>query len=187
MKYFEVGLTLEQIKSEYRRWCKLIHLDLGPAAEKEARTAHMQDLNSEYAVASMVARRMEEPTRRREQKRAEPTERDYANMADVDEKIRQAIETVIKFSFLRIEICGQWVWIAGTSKRGSSAENDAALDAMMSAGYRWSSPKKMWYFAGVPAGYHKEKWDIERIRRAYGSCEVRHDEERKEQVVGALA
>lgn len=186
MQYFTTSL-LEEIKNEYRNLCKQFHPDLvQDIAEKARRTPIMQAINAEYAILSAAARRNEEPARRKEQSRPEPTETDYANMAGVDEYIRQAIEKVIRFEFLSIEICGQWVWIGGTQKRGISAENDACLNILKETGYKWSGAKKLWYFAGVPAGWHKGQWDMNHIRAAYGSQKVKNEKE-KEKTAYALA
>jgi curved DNA-binding protein CbpA len=183
--YFQNCTTAEEVKIEYRRLCKQWHPDLGPKEESSIRTAKMQEINAAYAQVSARYRQEEMRQKAKAKGRPEPTEQDYTDAAATDERIRQAIEKIIVFEFLEIEICGLWVWVAGTQKRGTGADNDAALDALMSAGYKWASEKKRWYFAGVPAGGFA-KFKMEDIRSRYGSRIVKPSrgdrrEERKEE------
>ena len=171
MTYFHSCTTAEEVKNEYRRLCKQHHPDLGTPEEKEWRTKTMQQINLEYAQQSAMWRQAEMREKARAQGKPEPTEQDFTNAAEVDERIRAAIEQIIRHAYLDIEICGLWVWVSGTSKRGTSPENDAALDDLHTAQFRWASKKKMWYFAGVPGGGHRE-FDMSEIRDRYGSQHV---------------
>lgn len=164
--------TAEQVKIEYRRLCKLWHPDLGTPEKAAERTVKMQEINAVYAIASARYRQEEMREKAKKYNRPEPTEQDYTDAAAVDERIRQAIEQIIRFEFLEVEICGLWVWIGGTQKRGTGPENDDALDALMAAGFKWSHNKSKWYFAGVPAGGWG-KHTMDEIRRSYGSQIVR--------------
>lgn len=171
MNYFAGCNTAEQVKIEYRRLCKLWHPDLGAQEEVQMRTAKMQEINAAYAQASAKYRQEEMREKARQQNRPEPNEQDYADAAVVDERIRQAIEAIIRFEFLTIEICGLWVWVDGTQKRGTSPQNDEALDVLMSAGYKWAGKKKRWHFDGVPAGGYRN-FTMDEIRNRYGSQQV---------------
>jgi curved DNA-binding protein CbpA len=173
--YFAGCTTAEQVKIEYRRLCKLWHPGLGeqtPEAIHE-RTIKMQEINAAYAMHSAKWHGEEMRENARKWNRPEPTQQDYTDAAAVDERIRAAIEKIIRFGFLEIEICGLWVWVSGTQKRGFSKEMDSALDEMMRAGYKWSPNKQKWHFAGVPAGGYRH-FDMDEIRRKYGSKVVQH-------------
>jgi hypothetical protein len=89
------------------RLCRQHHPDLyaNETEEKQAeQTRIMQALNAEYAIAMDKAVRAEKPGQ---------SEASYAGSADLAERIRQAIEAVIRFDNIEIEICGAWVWLHG--------------------------------------------------------------------------
>jgi curved DNA-binding protein CbpA len=163
MSYFDGCTTSEEVKTEYRRLCKLCHPDLGPQEQKAERTRVMQEINAAYARASAVHRFDEMREHAKAKGNPEPTAQDYADAAVVDERIRQAIEQIITLEGLEIEICGLWVWVGGNTKPHREALKDA--------GYRWSPPKVKWYFAGVPAG-RSRGMDMDEIRARYGSQRV---------------
>jgi len=163
LKHFHNCTTAEDVKIEYRRLCKMFHPDLGTSDEKEMRTRAMQEINVEYAQASAMFRQAEMREKARQQGKPEPTAQDFTDAAAVDERIRQAIEQIIGIEGLDIEICGLWVWVGGNTK-----ENREQLKA---AKFRWAAKKKLWYFAGIPAGGHRE-FTIDEIRENYGSVRV---------------
>jgi curved DNA-binding protein CbpA len=163
MSYFDGCNTNEEVKTEYRRLCKLWHPDLGPQSEKEQRTRVMQEINAAYARVSANHRFEEMRTHAKAKGKPEPTAQDYADAAAVDERIREAIERIITLEGLEIEICGLWVWVGG-----ETLKHRAALKA---AKYAWSHPKSKWYYAGVPAGKSRGM-DMDGIRARYGSVRV---------------
>jgi len=168
--YFADAKTLEDVKKIYRDLCRTYHPDLNPT-DVERCTKIMQEINAQYAVASENARRAEARKKASETGKPEPTAADYVEFAKVDEAIRAAIEKIITFSFLEIEICGLWVWVGGTQKRGTSAENDAALDTMQAAGYHFAHKKAKWYFEGCPSR-GRGNFSMDDIRARYGSVKV---------------
>lgn len=170
MTFFKSGLTLEQVKTEYRALCKKYHPDLHGGDTSENWVRIMQQINAEYALASANARYAEEPAKRAKYGKSAPTATDYADMAAVDERIRQAIEKIITLAGLEIEICGLWVWVGGETK--------PVKDTLKAAGYMWAAKKEKWYFAGVPAS-HRGHWDMDTIRTRYGSSKVRKDEDKE--------
>ena len=156
-RFFTPTMTRDEIKQAYRNLAKRYHPDMG------GDTATMQQLNAEYTAAMDTATRREMPGR---------SEASYTHQAATNETIRAKMEEALKvaqqFPFLEVEICGYWLWIHGTSKRGTSPENDAALDALRAAGYRFAHQKKLWYFATIPSRSRRES-DMDEIRASHGS------------------
>lgn len=145
MTYFTNCKTSDEIKSKYRELAKVNHPDLG------GNTATMQSINAEYALAVNHAVRFEKPGK---------TEQEYSDLAEVNETVRQAVESIVNLPEIEIEICGLWVWVSGNTR--------AVKDSLKEAGYRWASKKLLWYFAGVPASSFGKK-DMNDIREKYGS------------------
>jgi curved DNA-binding protein CbpA len=163
MSYFDGCKTNEEVKTEYRRLCKLWHPDLGTQEEKAERTRVMQEINAAYARASANHRFDEMREHAKAKGKPEPTAKDYADAAVVDECIREAIERIITLEGLEIEICGLWVWVGG--------ETHKHREELKVARYHWSPNKEKWYFAGVPAG-RSHGMDMDSIRARYGSVRV---------------
>lgn len=147
--YFAHLTSTDEIKAEYRRLAMANHPDLG------GNTATMQEINAQYSIAIDKATRNEKPGL---------SEDEYADLANVNEVVRQAVQAVINLPEINIEVCDLWVWISGNTY--------AVKEAIKSAGYRWASQKKMWYFAGVPASSHG-KMDMDDIRAAHGSVTIK--------------
>lgn len=143
--FFENCNTSDEIKNLYRQLAKQYHPDLG------GDTATMQKLNAEYAFCINKAIRAEKPGK---------TETEYADLAEVNEVVRKAVEAIINLDGIEIEICGLWVWVGGNTY--------AVKSEIKAAGYRWASVKKLWYFAGVPASSFGQA-DMDDIRGKYGS------------------
>lgn len=148
-QFFTGCTSSDEIKAKYHDLAKANHPDLG------GNTATMQQINAEYAEVINAALRGEYPGR---------TADEYADMANIAEVVRQAVEAVINLPDLTIEICGSWVWLSGNTY--------AVKDSIKSAGYRWAPVKKLWYFAGVPAS-SRGKMDMDDIRNAHGSRVVK--------------
>lgn len=157
MTYFQNYQTADDIKSEYRRLAMQYHPDHGGT------TAQMQDINAQYSEAVDRAIRNEKPGL---------SEQEYTDLANINEVVRRAVESIVNLPGLEIEICGLWVWVGGTQKRGLSEQGDYNLNTLMASGYRWASKKAKWYFAGVRATSHG-KMDMDDIREAHGSTKVK--------------
>lgn len=158
--YFANFATRDEIKDEYRRLCREHHPDLfaneSPEVQAE-QTRIMQAINAEYAIAMDKAVRAEKPGQ---------SEASYAGSADLAERIRQAIEAVIRFDNIEIEICGAWVWLHG--------ETFPIKDHLKANGYRWGRQKRLWYFAGC-ASSSRSSHSMEEIRERYGSERVNRE------------
>ncbi len=156
--WFAAFTTQAEIKDEYRRLCRAHHPDLfthnSTPDELQERTRVMQEINAAYAIAMDTAARRENPGK---------SEASYAGSADLAERIRQAIEAVIRFDNITIEICGAWVWVKGDTR--------PIKEALKEAGYRWAPRKdgQPWYFAGVASSNKGGSYTMDDIRQRYGS------------------
>jgi curved DNA-binding protein CbpA len=165
--FFTTCLDEQQIKDEYRRLCRLHHPDLHTAGcspeQTAAATRKMQEINAAYSIAMDQAVRRAKPNF---------TESQYDASATVAELIRQAIEAIIRFDNISIEICGAWVWVSGDTR--------PIKEALKDAGYKWAPRKdgQPWYFAGVPSMNRRRKYSLDEIRNRYGSERVEKDEAR---------
>lgn len=147
--YFADCRTSDEIKKRYRQLAFEHHPDRG------GDTATMQAINTQYTRAMAEASRGEQPGK---------TDAEYADLADIAEAIRHAIEQIIHLDGLEIELCGSWVWV--------SSNTYANKDALKAAGYKFAGKKKEWFFAGVPSSNRGGEFTKDDIRTRYGSERV---------------
>ena len=136
--YFEEIHTLEELRREYRRLCRIHHPDMG------GDTATMQKINYEY-----------------DRRYAE-----FSSEATSSDKFKKIIERLVKFDGISIEICGTWIWVAGSTYPIRKDLN--------SLGFKWHKKKSRWYWHdGEDMCHHSgSSTTMERIRQKYGSTEV---------------
>lgn len=148
MKYFSSCTTLDALKHEYRRLCKLYHPDLG------GDTATMAAINYEY----------DEAFRRLQSGRT--TAQQTTETEEAPEAFRAVISRLVILAGVNIEICGSWVWVTG-----STYPNREALKA---AGLRYSKGKSAWYWK--PEGSHskaRRNYSMDEIRQLHGSERIK--------------
>jgi hypothetical protein len=174
-KFFTAQMTREEIKAKYRELAKRWHPDLG------GDTATMQAINAEYAWAMDAATRTERP---------DANESTYqwhaANNETLRQKIEEAVRMFARFTAIEIEICGAWIWIHGTAKRGTSPENDAVIDLLKAHQYRFAAHKALWYYPVVPSKSHSSH-SMEEIRSMYGSQFVKTGQQQHQQPTEEIA
>ena len=82
-----------------------------------------------------------------------------------DKAIREALEKIINFDGIEIEIAGQWIWVSGNTY--------CHRKELKEAGYRYASKKKQWYFHTEAFRKKSRKaLTMEDIRNYYGSTKV---------------
>ena len=154
MNYFTPApATLEDLKNFYRRLCKQFHPDKGGTTEQ------MQAINTEYErlSARLIGAKPEEEYGEKKWYKTRQEE------ADVEEKVRAAIEAIAHLDGLDIEIIGAWVWVGGDTKTHK--------DALKAAGYSWLHKREKWAFKGkVSKG--RSRCSMEELRQKYGSEKV---------------
>ena len=138
-------LTQENLKAAYRAACKKYHPDRNPAGLEM-----MKAVNVAYETLKGL-----------------PDEIEAAEGCnDFGETLNAALNAIINLDGIKIEVCGNWVWLSGNTKPHK--------DAIKAAGFWWASKKSMWYFR--PAEWKSTSrggWDIEKIRDQHGSYEVK--------------
>ena len=145
MQFFGKVISLDELKLEYRRLCRIYHPDLGGDAET------MKLLNTEYEevlnTTSFQTYFAHEDTK---------------TTADVERAMREVIEKLIVLEGITIEICGTWLWITGNTY--------PVKDRIKEAGCKFASKKKMWYWRSSDnKTRNKKTYTMEEIRKAHGS------------------
>ena len=148
--YFENCTTMAELKAEYRRLAMANHPDRGGDAEV------MKAINNAYEAAF---KRIEsaQPTRPNTN-----TDDSKKNATEAPGAFIAIIDKLIRLDGLVVELCGEWLWISGDTRRHK--------DALKSAGCYWSVGKSMWYWRPFWAAHHgKSKATMSDIRTKYGS------------------
>lgn len=95
------------------------------------------------------------------------TEATESTGIDFGEVMNTALNAVIDFEGVLIEICGNWIWLTGNTK--------PYKDRIKAAGYYWASKKNSWYFR--PAEWKSSsrgRYDMDTIREKFGSDSVKN-------------
>ena len=86
------------------------------------------------------------------------------NVNDYGDELNTVLNQLFSLDGLIIEICGNWVWISGDTKKHKDALGKNGI------GCYWAKKKAMWYYR--PANYKSKgrgSWDIDQIRSVHGS------------------
>lgn len=151
MKYFTDCTTLEALKKEYRRLCKLYHPDLG------GDTATMAAINDEYDAAFHRFQSGNTTTQQTDEPHA---------AEEAPEAFRAVISRLVILAGIDIEICGSWVWVTGNTY--------PHREALKAAGLRYAKSKAAWYWK--PEGSRskaRRSYTMEEIRELHGSERIR--------------
>jgi hypothetical protein len=97
-KYFTFVANLDDLKAQYRAFCKEHHPDLGGDVEI------MKAINNEYSE------RLNSGIFNEEYERTNTS-------AGIEESLREIIEKTVCLKAISIEICGRWVWFSGETWR----------------------------------------------------------------------
>lgn len=159
MTYFKNVNTLEELRKQYKELLKQYHPD-NPNGSTEA----TQEINAEYDRLFKVLKNKHESN----QTSTDGAKADFnANKYDfeADEKLREALQKIINFVNINIEIIGCWLWVDGDTY---PYRND-----LKALGFKWASEKKKWYFhTEAFRKRSKRKLSMDDIRNLYGSTEV---------------
>lgn len=149
------SLTQKDIKTAFRRACQKYHPDKGGSVHM------MQAINQAY-----------------DQFRDFDPEQSEVNMEDVDfeypNSLNVAINAIVDFEGIIIEVCGNWVWVTGNTKPYSKELGQSG------AGFFWAKKKAAWYFR--PAKWKsksKGTYSLEDIRERHGSQFVKRSNSKK--------
>jgi len=87
---------------------------------------------------------------------------------DNDVVLREALQKIINFDGVNIEIVGQWIWISGNTF--------AYKKEFKEAGFKWAKNKCAWYFhTEIFRKKSRKKLSMDDIRNYYGSVTVYTD------------
>lgn len=154
-KYFKDVKNLEELRKQYKTLLKKYHPDCGGDAEicKEI-ISEYERLFKELEASDKYDRHDAEQTKAHNTK--------YS--ATVDAELRAAVERIIRFEGLKIEIIGYWIYVTGNTY--------PYKEEIKNAHYWYSPSKKCWFWGGSDSfEYNKKKrgHTMERNRNKYGS------------------
>lgn len=148
MKYFNSCKTVEDVKHLYKQLAKEHHPDKG------GRTVTMQEINSEYSF--VIAKLL---------KGMNVTDSEMDSSILQSESYRNAINAVIGFDKIIIELIGCWIWIEG--------ETFPIRNYLKENGFYYSKPKKAWYFrAEEHRAKYSSKMELSVLKDIYGCTRI---------------
>jgi hypothetical protein len=147
MKYFNNCVTIDEVKTLYKKLAKENHPDLG------GEVAIMQEINTEYAFACAKVLKGENLS----------TD-EVSEQIRLSEEYRQVIEQIINLPNIIIELVGNWIWVTGNTRMVKTE--------LKSAGLNWARQKKCWYFRSEEFATRGGKKSLDEIRGKYGSTTI---------------
>ena len=141
------NLTIEDIKTAYRKAATKYHPDYNPAGLEVMKMVNI-------AYETLKAHDPNKIT-------FEPNTHDYGDA------INNALNAIINLGLV-VELCGAWVWVSGDTKTHK--------DILKAAGFFWSPKKLCWYFRPEGyRSYNRDTWSMDKIRNTYGSAKVKEE------------
>lgn len=114
MKYFN---SSEDLKKQYRTWCKKLHPDHG--GDPEA----FREMMEEYQETQLHGFKKEA----------------QAQETELTAELERALKKIVTLEGLEIDLVGSWLWVSG--------ETFTFKDILKEAGFKWASKRKKWYFS----------------------------------------
>lgn len=139
IKYFEFGLTEEELKKAYKKHVKNLHPDNFGNEEQ------FKEMQNEFEKYTSFGNGENDKT---------------SNNAASRQAFKDIINNIINYN-IEIEICGSWIWLTG--------DTYAIKEELKTLKFRWSSSKKKWYYTESEKSKTRFTQDMEKIRLKYGS------------------
>lgn len=148
MTYFKNCKTIEDVKNIFKNLAKKLHPDNGGNPEE------FKNMMTEYKIMFDRLKNIHQS------KEGETYEK--KTTTETPEQFAAAINAVINFDDIEIELVGAWVWLNGNTY--------PYRDIIKEAGYFWSSKHKKWYYNGdqFKSKKHSKK-KFEEIEDIYGA------------------
>lgn len=156
-KYFNNVRTLSELRSQYKELLKRYHPDNGGSEEST------KAINVEYEELFKVLKNRHENSSDRKENNTEHQNMKYDFAEDAE--LRAALQKLICFGGIIIEICGSFIWVSGNTYQYKKE--------FKKFNFKWASQKKQWYWR--PETYKKKSHktlSMEDIRNYYGSTRV---------------
>jgi len=142
IRYFNDCATLDEVKSRYKVLAMQFHPDRG------GETLIMQHINNEYEALAKYERFCFKDQN-------EAGRNSYIKFPEI-------INQIIGFSGITIELCGNWIWVAGYTYRYK--------EQLKKIGFFYSVNKKIWYWRPDTVKSQVTKpMTMDYIRHKYGS------------------
>ena len=165
MKNYFKGLNnLQELRKQYRDLLKKFHPDNG------GNVADMQEINAEYDKLFKVLKNTHEGKAKGNSKAetengAKSSYNDNMYDWENDKALREALEKIIAFEGIEIEIAGQWIWVSGNTYNYKKE--------LKEIGFKWASQKKQWHFhTEIFRKKSRKSLSMDEIRGYYGSTKV---------------
>lgn len=152
--YFSAN-TLNELKSQYRKFAFELHPDMGGDAKK------FSEMKAEYEKLFLQLK--DEAFKSDPEHNAEWT----INADNLDDGYMRIIDLLVHLADIDIELCGGWLWLSGDTK--------SVKEQLKACGCYWAPQKKMWYWR--PSDYNcrhnRTHHSMKYIRDKYGSQKVK--------------
>lgn len=150
---FENITAMNELRKAYRAAAFRFHPDHGGTTED------MQKVNAAFE------QRFEQLKKLHNAKADADETGKTVHMNETPDKYIRVINELMKLDGLEVELVGAWLWISGDTKKHK--------DALKTAGCRWASKKRMWYWrAEEDAAHGRSKKTMDEIREKYGSEKI---------------
>ncbi len=161
-KYFENISTLEELRKQYKELLKLHHPDNG------GNVSEMQKINAEYDRMFKILKAQHENSSA--DNGTANTNSNYVkyDFAE-DEKLREMLSKVIRFTGIDVELVGAWIWVSGNTY--------SCKKELKELGFKWANQKKMWYWKSeIYKKKSRKILNMDDIRNYYGSVKIQTKE-----------
>lgn len=157
-KYFNGLKTIEEIRKAYNKLAFQYHPDLNKSPEA---CRIMQEINAEYQKAINAV------------KSGESLKETFD--AEKAAQYPEIISKIINFQGVKIDICGSWVWLTGTTY--------LYCEQLKALNFHFSRSKKAWYWNDNKIRRLRGMYSLKEIYEKYGKIPVETEEQPKIQFV----